>query len=806
MNQRCSRAQVYLSALIQITTKSILIISIGMLFFTAAASVRAGASGAGNWPDPVLTPFASGFVKPVAVTNSGDGSERLFVVEQDGRIRVLRRGILINEPFLDIRDRVLCCDELGLLSVAFPANFVQSRHFYVYYTREKDPEDGSDVAAKSVIARYQVTNNPDVADPNSEQVILTIDQPYVNHNGGQLAFGPDGYLYVGVGDGGDIGDPFSNAQNPAVLLGKILRIDVETGSPVTYTIPADNPFVADPAARDEIWALGLSNPVRFSFDRETGDLYVGDEGQYQWEEINYQPAGSPGGDNYGWNISEGSQCSTRTPCDLSGKTMPVAEYDHNGNCAVIGGFVYRGPGYARMQGLYFYGDRCSGAIWGLRNNGGNWENQLVLDSDLDNGLSAFGQDEAGNLYIANSMDGVIYRFVDRYDGYPLFLPVVARAEPPTPTPTSTPTPLPTATPTATFTPLPTATPTPSPTPTATGVAATTTPVPTATPTSTATPTPAEPPASAGNRQWDTRLDQRGTVLTEATVEPGHGYWRLIKGVWYDEQEAAGRHHIYFDVLDENGNRLSGVPMRAYWNGGETLLQTQAKPGEPYAGDFGMYDIAPSYGMVPNDGNPADEVFGMGLGSIEQPYYTIHTSYGFVWQWTIMGSGDPSPTATATPVTATPTPAATASPTVTPSPMATPSVTPSPTATATPASGYVFNRAELVRCDPNAGVTYINGTVRYDGVPANGYGVVFSYQPDGPWVTPPQTSGPHPGYPGWNPGYYSHILQSGMPREGDWWLWIVDDQGTRISKMAFVHTDGVAGAGKCQQAVVDFDTH
>jgi hypothetical protein len=304
---------------------------------------------------------------------------------------------------------------------------------------------------------------------------------------------------------------------------------------------------------------------------------------------------------------------------------------------------------------------------------------------------------------------------------------------------------------------------------------------TAEPTATPTPDPTEetptpttvPTTTPPDREWDPRLDERGAILQEANVTPGQGYWKLVRGVWYDESEAKGRHHIFVDALDADGNRIVNVPVRVYWDGGHTHIQTQAKPGETYAADFGMSVRAPAYGAFPDQNDePADKVWGMGLGSIEQPDFNIHTSYGLVWQWTIVP--DP-PTPTATP-------------------------TPSPTDEPT----YLFNRAELVSCAPNAGVTYVEGRLRLNGQPASGYRVVFSWAPDGEIVAG-ITSGPHAGYEGWDPGFYSHILQTDGPREGDWWFWIVDEQENRISQMGYVQTDGVAGEGRCQQAVINFDS-
>ena len=299
------------------------------------------------------------------------------------------------------------------------------------------------------------------------------------------------------------------------------------------------------------------------------------------------------------------------------------------------------------------------------------------------------------------------------------------------------------------------------------------------PRSTSTEPPGLPP-----RRWDPRLDQRGTVLQPAQVQPGQGYWRLVEAAWLDEEESGGRHHILVDVLDSQGRRMVGVPVRFWWNGGEDIQPTQAKPGEPFAVDFAMYAVAPAYGAAPADGSPADQVWGMGLGSIEQPYFTIHTSYRLVWQWTVASAGSP--------------------PTPTPPPGSTPTSTPTPAITTPPpTSTYLFSQARLVRCDPNGGTTYVHGTLRLNGQPVNGYRVVFSYQPDGPIVAGIQ-SGPHEGYWGWADGYYSHILQAGGPRAGDWWFWVVDDQGQRISALGYVRTDGYVDANSCQQALLDFE--
>ncbi len=336
------------------------------------------------------------------VAHAGDGSGRIFVVEQGGRIRIIRNGVLEATSFLDIAGRVSCCGERGLLSVAFPPGYAAKGHFYVNYT---------DRAGNTVVARYRLTSDPDIADPDSEQIVLTVPQPYANHNGGQLAFGPnDGYLYIGMGDGGSGGDPQNRAQNPAELLGKLLRIDVEAGV-APYAIPATNPFTQTAGYRGEIWALGLRNPWRFAFDRANGDLYIADVGQNEYEEVDHQPAASRGGENYGWRIMEGTHCYRASGCDPAGLTLPVAEYDHSQGCSVTGGLIYRGDQFDRLVGTYLYGDYCSGRVWGLRQTSSGWTHQLLLDTAFN--ISAFGEDEAGEIYLTDYGGGQIYRIVDQ---------------------------------------------------------------------------------------------------------------------------------------------------------------------------------------------------------------------------------------------------------------------------------------------------------------------------------------------------------------------------------------------------------
>jgi glucose/arabinose dehydrogenase len=345
-----------------------------------------------------LEPVVGGFERPTYLTHAYDN--RLFVVEQAGVIRIIENGALLELPFLDIRDRVNAqAFERGLLSVAFHPDYGQNGQFYVNYT---------DLQGATVVSRYQVRpENRNAADPASEAILLRIVQPYANHNGGQLQFGPDGYLYVGMGDGGSAGDPQNNGQNPNTLLGSLLRIDVSGAEP--YQLPPDNPFVLSGAGPGEIWATGLRNPWRFSFDRLTGDLYLADVGQGAWEEVNYQPAASMGGENYGWNVLEGTHCYASNECQRSGLTMPVAEYSHlEGGCSVTGGYVYRGRRFPSLNGNFLLGDYCSGIIWSLFHQAdGTWLLNPLLDTEIS--ISSFGEDVDGELYVLDHTGGFAYQ-------------------------------------------------------------------------------------------------------------------------------------------------------------------------------------------------------------------------------------------------------------------------------------------------------------------------------------------------------------------------------------------------------------
>lgn len=346
-----------------------------------------------------LVPVATeGVARPVHLTHAGD--ERLFVVQQNGVIRIIQDGVVMQEPFLNIRERVgIEGNEQGLLSLAFHPDFMENGYFYVNYTNAN---------FDTTISRFQVdATNPNLADAASENILLTIEQPFPNHNGGLVKFGPDGYLYIGMGDGGSQGDPQNNGQRADTLLGTILRIDVDVPEgEAAYGVPASNPFIAAADKRNEIWAYGFRNPWRFSFDRETRDLFIADVGQNEWEEVHFQPAASQGGENYGWNILEGSHCYQRANCDTTGLEMPIFEYHHSeGGCSITGGYVYRGRAFPELTGNYLVGDFCSGIIWRLfRGADGVWQSAIVLDSEVD--IASFGEDVHGELYVVSREQGI----------------------------------------------------------------------------------------------------------------------------------------------------------------------------------------------------------------------------------------------------------------------------------------------------------------------------------------------------------------------------------------------------------------
>jgi glucose/arabinose dehydrogenase len=376
-----------------------ILIAVNNLIFLSLAVLTANCQSKVSPASLTLTPFASGFDNPVDISNAGDN--RLFIVEQQGYIKIVDTGGNIYPiPFLNIDDRVKSEGEQGLLGLAFHPDFSENGFFYVNYTGAAD---------STHISRFSVDPlTPNQADPESEMKLMTIYQPYQNHNGGELVFGPDGYLYIGLGDGGAGGDPGNRAQNPMEFLGKMLRIDVNGGLP--YSIPESNPYYGRQDTLGEIWAMGLRNPWRFSFDRVTGDLWIADVGQNEIEEINFQPASSSGGENYGWRCYEGNNAYNTEDCLSPGNyTFPIHQYDHSstGSCSVTGGFVYHGTQYPTYYGMYFFADYCSDKIWTLSNESGFWSPEL-MGQFQGNNFSTFGEDVNGRLYIAGHSSGIIY--------------------------------------------------------------------------------------------------------------------------------------------------------------------------------------------------------------------------------------------------------------------------------------------------------------------------------------------------------------------------------------------------------------
>ena len=336
---------------------------------------------------------ATGLTNPLWITTA-PGDERLFVLEQTGTVRIVQDGVLLPDPFLDVSDRITTQgSEQGLLGLAFHPDYATNGAFYVYYT---------DTEGTVIVSRFTVTDDPNVADPASEVVQLRQEQPFPNHNGGAILFGPDGYLYLGLGDGGSSGDPQGNGQNLGTWLGKLLRIDpdpVAAAGALQYVIPEDNPFVGQAGALPEIWAYGLRNPWRVSFDMATGDLWVADVGQNEWEEVNRIPADSTGGENYGWSIREGAHCFETEDCESEGLTDPVTEYDHEDGVSVTGGYVYQGDAIPGLAGTYLYADFGTGLLWGARPAG---DGSYVASTPIETGfnVASFGQDNDGEVYLA----------------------------------------------------------------------------------------------------------------------------------------------------------------------------------------------------------------------------------------------------------------------------------------------------------------------------------------------------------------------------------------------------------------------
>ncbi len=437
----------------------IFLAAIGVMVITKGAPLRGfEVEAAPNLLLLDLVPFASGFDQPVAVVSSGD--DRLFVVERDGVIRVVQQnGTVLPTPFLEIQARVdSSSSEEGLLGLAFHGDYANNGFFYVNYTNTTGG------IRRTRVSRFGMTGDPNIADSSSEEILLTIVQPDWNHNAGDLHFGPDGYLYIPMGDGGGAGDTADNAQNMGLLLGKIIRIDVNSGTGSSpdclglgtgsYTIPDSNPFLdGSGGSCDEIWAVGLRNPWRVSFDRLTGDLFIADVGQGSWEEIDFQPAGSPGGENYGWRCYEGNHPYNTAGCGaITQYTFPIFEYPHSmGGEAVVGGFVYRGSLFPNMYGRYFFTDNALGTIWDTIPDGlGGWD--TTPHTNLPSGeFTTFGEDSSGEIYLASYSDGTVYHLVD---GSPAPTPSLqptatpATTTPPAPTPSQTPATTPSSTPEA----------------------------------------------------------------------------------------------------------------------------------------------------------------------------------------------------------------------------------------------------------------------------------------------------------------------------------------------------------------------
>lgn len=400
----------------------ILLMIVGPIIILVVFAARSNAAAESDNPQNIMLSlelFASGLNSPVSITNAGTGDGRLFVNEKAGVIKIVRPdGTVVPKPFLDISDRVTSQGEEGFLGLAFHPQYAEKGYFFVNYTSMINN------VRRTRISRFKVSDDANVADPNSEDILLTITQPFSNHNAGDIHFGPDGYLYIPLGDGGGGGDQNNNAQNMKTLLGKVVRIDVDSldgnrdadcrgGGSGNYRIPTTtpkNPFIDGPGGTcDEIWALGLRNPWRSSFDRLTGDFYIGDVGQHDWEEIDYQKADSSGGENYGWRCYEGNSDFNTSGCAAKESyTFPISEYGtHVDGCSVIGGYVYRGSKFPAMKGRYFFTDFCSGNFWDLVRAGDSW--LATKHTNLTaSGFASFGEDSSGEIYLANMFSGNIY--------------------------------------------------------------------------------------------------------------------------------------------------------------------------------------------------------------------------------------------------------------------------------------------------------------------------------------------------------------------------------------------------------------
>ena len=386
---------------LRLIVPAVLVVLVGGAVVANVVLARARARAQSDWfvgKNLTLQPVVKGLKEPTFVTGPADGSKRLFVLEREGRVRVADAdGKLQPTPFLDVSDNTSTSTEEGLLGLAFDPNFNQNGYVYVDHTAND---------ASVQVTRYTVSaSNPDQADPGSAMTIMSIPKRSKYHNGGTLAFGPDGYLYIAVGDD----EASEEAQLLSSIYGKILRIDVDSGQP--YAIPPTNPFVSQPGARGEIWLYGFRNPWRFSFDRATGDMWTGDVGDARWEEVDLQPAGSPGGENYGWPVLEGTECMDTSRCHDAGFVAPLVTYGHDMNCAVVGGYTYRGQSVPGLAGQYLFGDLCTGGVFTLV--GGNdtgWTRVELSFQPIK--ISSFGEDPLGEVYVVDLQGGAVYRIVD----------------------------------------------------------------------------------------------------------------------------------------------------------------------------------------------------------------------------------------------------------------------------------------------------------------------------------------------------------------------------------------------------------
>ncbi len=387
----------------------VLLSGVGLLLALASPACSHSPTSSGG-PDTGtvalgLEPVASGLGALTYLTAPPGDTGRLFLVEQSGTIRIVKHGVLLTTPFLDIHTLVSTGSEQGLLGMAFYPDYATSGRFIVSYTSPLGTQSGG----TSILARYTVSADPDVANASPDRQLLSVDQPYSNHNGGMITFGPDGYLYFGLGDGGSGGDPQGTGQDRTDLLGSMLRLDVS--GPAGYTIPATNPYATSGTFAHELWNYGLRNPWRFSFDRSTGDLYIADVGQDRVEEVDVASASSGGGENYGWNEVEGNECYT-SGCNMSLYVAPVTTYTHADGCAIIGGYAYRGSAIPALAGTYFYTDECGGWMRSFKWVGGAATQPLSWPALSTSGPQSFGQDARGELYVVTG-GGDAFRIVPR---------------------------------------------------------------------------------------------------------------------------------------------------------------------------------------------------------------------------------------------------------------------------------------------------------------------------------------------------------------------------------------------------------